>query len=181
METVGDTADPHGTLRPNLPPEPSTGTHFEALPHPEFTYRINLPSSVNPMHPIEIWDLFFPEEVMDMLVQNTNKSGLYWADIGPRNRRAVVWQDVTVTEMYSYFAILIYMGLHIENRIEQYWSQNTGSMPQHTPVQKAIARDCFQQIHSAFHISTQGKSVFEKVRSLFYNYFICNIVLIYYR
>jgi hypothetical protein len=76
METVGDTTDPHGMLRPNLPPEPSTGTYFEALPHPEFTYRINVPSSVNPIHPIEIWDLFFPEEIIDMLVQNTNKSSL---------------------------------------------------------------------------------------------------------
>ena len=181
METVGDTTDPHGTLQPNLPPEPATGTQFEPMSHPDFRYRINLPSTVNPMYLLEIWDLFFPEEVVDILVQNTNKSGLYWANIGPRNRRAVVWQDVTVTEMYSYFAILIYIGLYIENQIEQYWSQNTGSMPQHTPVQKAIARDCFQQIYTVFYISIYSQTVFEKVRSLFYNCFIYKTVLICYR
>jgi hypothetical protein len=164
METVGDTTDPQGTLRPNLPPEPTTGTYFETLPHPDFTYQINLPSSVDPVRPVEIWDLFFPEDVMNTLVQNTNKSGLYWAKIGPRNRRALEWQDVTVTEIYLYFVVLIYIGLHIENQIEQYWSQNRTSMPQHIPVQKAIACDCFKQVHTAFHISVQGQTVFEKVR-----------------
>jgi hypothetical protein len=108
MEIVSDTTDPQGALRPNLLPEPTTGTYFEALPHPEVTYLINLPSSLNPMYPIEIWDLFFSEEVMNTLVQNTNKSRLYWSNIGLRNRRAVVLQDITVTEIYSYFAILIY-------------------------------------------------------------------------
>jgi hypothetical protein len=83
--------------------------------------------------------------------------------------------------MHTYFAILIYIGLYIENQIEQYWLQNTGSMPQYTPVQKAIARDRFWQIYTVFHISIHSQTVFEKVRSLFYTCFIYKIVLIYYR
>ena len=37
------------------------------------------------------------------------------------------------------------------------------------------------KIYTAFYISISSKTVFEKVRSLFYNCFILNIVLIYYR
>jgi hypothetical protein len=54
METVGDTTDPQGTLQPNLLPEPTTGTYFEALVYPDFTYQINRPGSVDPIYPVEI-------------------------------------------------------------------------------------------------------------------------------
>ena len=71
METIGDTTDPQGTLRPNLPPEPITGTQFDPMPHPDFQYRTALPDTVDPMQPLQIWDLFFTEEMMDILVWNT--------------------------------------------------------------------------------------------------------------
>ena len=51
-EVISDPTDPGGTLRPNLPPEPTVGTHFTPLPCPEFDYYINLPASVNRHSPI---------------------------------------------------------------------------------------------------------------------------------
>jgi hypothetical protein len=165
-EVIDDPTDPGGTLRPNLPPEPTTGTEFKPLSHPEFDYKINLPSYVDATNPIAIWDLFYTPEQMQILVQNTNRNGLYWHRIGPRNSRALEWQDITVEELYAYFAILIYMGLHIENEIEEYWSTDSDNVPTHLPVRRAMVRDRFKQISSAFHISDKGSSVFLKVQDV---------------
>jgi hypothetical protein len=74
-EVVDDSTDPGGTLRPNLLPEPTVGTHFTPLSCPEFDYYINLPASVDRHSPIAIFDLFFTPEQMRILVENTNKSG----------------------------------------------------------------------------------------------------------
>ena len=78
-DVVGDSTDPSGMLRPNLPPEPTFGTHFDPIPCPEFDYRIALPATVDQHSPIDIFDLFFTPEQMRILVENTNKRGLKWA------------------------------------------------------------------------------------------------------
>jgi hypothetical protein len=39
-QVVGDSTDPAGTLRPNLPPEPETGNNYNLLPHPDFDFEI---------------------------------------------------------------------------------------------------------------------------------------------
>lgn len=163
METIGDTTDPQGTLRPNLPPEPITGTQFDPMPHTDFQHRTDLPNTVDPMQPLQIWDLFFTEEMMDILVRNTNSAGPYWTRVGPRQAKLPVWQDVTITELYTYFAILIYMALHIENKIAQYWACANGRRPRHEPVQNAMSRDRFSQIHTAFHIAKKGQDIWEMV------------------
>lgn len=92
-KVVGDSSDPGGTLRPNLPPEPTTGDNFDPLPHPEFESHINLPKDVNPMDPIAIFDLFYSPEQMNILVANTNKHGPFWSRIGPRRKSALEWVD----------------------------------------------------------------------------------------
>ncbi len=51
---IDDPTDPGGTLRPNLPPKPTTNTEFKPLPHPKFDYKINLPTYVNATNPITI-------------------------------------------------------------------------------------------------------------------------------
>jgi hypothetical protein len=76
IEVIDDPTDPGGTLRPNLPPEPTVGAHFTPLPCPEFDYYINLPASVDQHSLIAIFDLFFSLEQMRILVENTNKGGL---------------------------------------------------------------------------------------------------------
>jgi hypothetical protein len=72
---VGDPTDPKGTLRPNLHPEIGTGDHYEPLFCPGFERRINLPPSINRADPLAIWSLFFTQESLENIVQNTNKKG----------------------------------------------------------------------------------------------------------
>jgi len=68
-EVIDDYTDPGGALRPNLPPEPTFGTHFDPLPCPEFDHRVALPTTVDPHNPIAIFDLFFTPEQIRILVQ----------------------------------------------------------------------------------------------------------------
>lgn len=165
-EVIGDPTDPGGTLRPNLPPEPTVGTHFTPLPCPEFDYCINLPASVDRHSPIAIFDLFFAPEQMCILVENTNKSGPSH-QMGPRNRHALDWKDTVVEELYAYLGILIYMGLHPENDIDQYWCTDVDNQPSHGPVRTSMAHDRWKQISCAFHIAEKGESAFAKVKTTF--------------
>jgi hypothetical protein len=87
-EVIDDSTDPGGTLRPNLPPEPTVGTHFDPLPCPEFEYCINLPASIDPHSPIAIFDLFYTPEQMRILAENTNKSRPFH-EMGLRNAQSL--------------------------------------------------------------------------------------------
>jgi Transposase IS4 len=161
-QVVGDSTDPAGTLRPNLPPEPETGDNYDPMPHPEFDHEIHLPEGVNRKDPLAIFDLFYSPEQLAILVASTNAFGQRQSQIGPRRRRALEWIDITIGELYAYLGILIYMALHIENRTRDYWITDP-NWPSHLPAQNAMSRERFQQISIAFHIAESGKSTFSKV------------------
>jgi Transposase IS4 len=161
-QVVGDSTDPAGTLRPNLPPEPKTGDKYNPMPHPEFDFEISLPEDVPRKDPVAIFDLFYSPEQLAILVANTNIFGRCQSQIRPRYKRTMDWVDVIIGELYAYFGILIYMSLHIENRTSDYWAIDS-KMPSHLPVQNAMSRERFQQIGSAFHIAEASKSAFSKV------------------
>jgi hypothetical protein len=88
-EVIDDSTDPGGTLRPNLPPEPTVETHFTPLKCSEFEFQIALPLDVDAHDPVAIFDLFFTQEQMYILVENTNKAGPYWHQIRLHNARAL--------------------------------------------------------------------------------------------
>jgi hypothetical protein len=164
-KVVGDSTDPKGTQRPNIPPPPLNGTHFIPLETHNFTHTINLPLGVN-SKPFAIWDIFFPIEQLAIIVENTNKNGQRWPKTGPYTRK---WKDICIQELYTFFAIIIYMGIHIENDIESYWKIKKG-WPIHTIVHKAISCNRWQNIARAFHLSNpsiKSSVVFEKVLCIY--------------
>jgi hypothetical protein len=75
-----------------------------------------------------------------------------------------------MSDLYIYFAILIYMALHIENDTEDYWSQGRDNGSTHLSVIIHIERNRWHDIHYAFHISDptilRKTTVFEKVEPL---------------
>jgi hypothetical protein len=75
-QVVGDSTDPAGTFRPNLPPEPETSDNFDPLPHPAFNHEITLPKDINRKDPLAIFDLFYSPEQLDILVASTNKHSI---------------------------------------------------------------------------------------------------------
>ena len=168
--TVGDTTDPIGTLRPNLPPQPTTGTYFEPLKCPKFDPVINLPASVDRSSPIAIWSLFFTPVILETIVQNTNTQGYAWpTSQGPHARK---WRSLDLPKLYAWLAILFYMGLHIENETRDYWRRSGSSLLLHPMVFQAMGKNRWHNIWRALSLSEPDPnkkrvSPFKKVYSFY--------------
>jgi hypothetical protein len=128
-DVVADSTDT-GTLRPDISPEPTTGDHFEPLFCPDFPHSVTLPPDVEPDDPFGIWSLFFTYEIMEMITKATNiqaqrrKSSL---SLSGRPAQTQLpgscyrqWFNLTVWELYSYFAILVYIAITPLSSIELY-------------------------------------------------------------
>lgn len=118
-ETIADPTDP-GTLRPDLPPATKIGTKFEPMDHPSFAPKIDLPSYVLPGDAFALWSQFFSREQLQIIVDNTNAYEPCPNPKRPRNNGGRVWKDLEIGELYTYLAIWIYMGIHIECQIPDY-------------------------------------------------------------
>ncbi|KAJ8363311.1 hypothetical protein SKAU_G00121420 [Synaphobranchus kaupii] len=70
--------------------------------------------------PLELFQMFFSESVLQTLCANTNKQG--------ERRRArgkkTYWFPVSVQEMYRYLSVVVYMGLMMSSNISTYWSRH---------------------------------------------------------
>jgi hypothetical protein len=142
--TVFDSTD-KGTLRPDEEPLESTGDKFVPMKLPDFGWEIHLLENTSPDDPITLFTMYYTPEIMDMIVENTNNYTRR-----PRNEllsraRANEWYPTCRGEIYLYFAIRIYMTLHILNEISDYWDTS-----KHTPIHeftKLMPRDRFQELH----------------------------------
>jgi hypothetical protein len=128
-EAIADPIDP-GTLRPDLPPEPVVGTHFNLREYPLFHHKVNLSQGVNNSNAFSIWSLFFTQEQLLNITNNTNSNAQVRANAerqkhppdGLLYSRYHCWFNTLIKELYIFLAILIYIGLHPEFNIENYWS-----------------------------------------------------------
>uniref|UniRef100_A0A8C6WGX3 PiggyBac transposable element-derived protein domain-containing protein n=1 Tax=Neogobius melanostomus TaxID=47308 RepID=A0A8C6WGX3_9GOBI len=92
--------------------------------------------------PLELFQLFFSTQVISLLVKNTNSYG---------QRNNPKFTDVTPKDMYSYIAMVMYMGLLPLKAINDFWSVSRLyglSFPG-----KTMRRDRFACISSAFHMN----------------------------
>jgi hypothetical protein len=146
---IGDPTDPSGTLRPNLVPEPKTGDNYQSMPAPEFEHQINLPDTVR-SNPIGLFDLFWTPAILATIVASTNQYGLDQARLA-KTKKARNWTDTSIMELYTYLGILIYMTLHIEHQIKDYWLVDP-KRPSHLPIRNSMSRRRFDQINTTLHI-----------------------------
>ncbi|XP_054746487.1 piggyBac transposable element-derived protein 3-like [Anastrepha obliqua] len=90
--------------------------------------------------PFELFLQFFDEEIMEMLVVNTNMYA--------HQNNIVV--DISKQQIYRFIGILILSGYHKVPHVEHYWStQQTLGIP---IVKQAPSRNNFQLIKRIFHL-----------------------------
>ena len=162
--TVFDSTD-KGTLRPDEEPLESTGDKFNPMKLPHFDWEIHLPENVSPDDPITLFTMYYTPEIMDMIVENTNNYTRR-----PRNdmlpeSRINQWYPTCRGELYLYFAIRIYMTLHVLNEISDYWdtSKNT---PTHD-FTDLIPRNRFQELYIQVRlVGIATKGIYTKVSKI---------------
>src|ERR1700733_12535574 len=73
--------------------------------------------------PWQLFKLVWIDELIDRLVKHTNKNAKLHPP--PEDKDFPYrWKPTLRQELYAYLAVLIYMGLHIESSIEDYWRPN---------------------------------------------------------
>ena len=87
---------------------------------PGFGYEITLPEYTSPDDPITLFTLYYTPEIMDLIVEKTNDYMREPKDDSLPFTRANKWYPTCRGELYVYFAIRIYMTLHIDNEIADY-------------------------------------------------------------
>ena len=137
------------------PPAPEPLPDYEPMPIKE-PYRTgvhNLPSTVDINDPYAIFSLFFDHSILKTLARHTNKyASLHQPDPAkyPKHRP---WKPTTWKELRAYIAAYIWMGLHKDLAVDEFWKENEWGTPIYPEVSNFIGRERWQQIDRFFHIS----------------------------
>ncbi|PVH97940.1 hypothetical protein DM02DRAFT_657753 [Periconia macrospinosa] len=112
---------------PNLPREPPPDWRPLKIDNPRIFGDAQIPDGVDKGSPIALFDLFFDADVLDRIAYYTNQHAEHVRADSPSTCRG--WKPTSPTELYTYFAIVIYMGLHREPSLSEYWVKLHGSAP----------------------------------------------------
>jgi len=147
-----------------LPPPPS---NFECFVHSRPLYRafVNLPPhyEANFSKPINLFLLFFPMNILDTIVINTNLYALTKCD-GVTVRSL---QKMDRKELIVWIALVIYQGLFKLPSLNQYWNEDA-KFPIHN-ISKQMSLFRFEQLKRYLHISSPSDTInnyFDKLEPL---------------
>lgn len=89
-----------------------------------------------PDNPVALFQLFCPESLIDQWVLWTNDWVAHQLLYRPR-ASLDGWTPVSLSEVYIWLAILIYIGIHTKSRIRDHWkTSKAGSMHPTSPIMK---------------------------------------------
>ena len=133
------------------PPKPWPLPKFKPLPITRpFTHGHGLlPDTIPYDDPYAIFSLFFTESTLQTLVQHTNEYTFLYP--GPEKTR--VWKPTTVNEFRAFLGVSIWMGLHVESGIKDFWNTDPLKGCIHYQVLKSMSLKRWQQIDRFFHVS----------------------------
>ena len=132
------------------PPKPQPLPKFEPLYITNWDdySLLNLPPNIDTHDPFKLFSLFFTDEIIDKLVEQTNKyAKLYPLD--KDNKHPRLWQPTCKQELYAYFAVQIYIGITIKLYIKDYQKDLTTYSTKHI-VKRYIGIVQFQQLARYF-------------------------------
>ncbi|KJZ69067.1 hypothetical protein HIM_11536 [Hirsutella minnesotensis 3608] len=139
------------TVRPQFDPEPKRGPEFTPFPVPEREPQVQqLPPT-----PLLLFQLFLPISLVEKWVGYTN-SGPQPGPEGPKKRRSRenLWTETSLGEVFLWVALLIYMGLHRESRVQDHWKTSTvNSMVPIHPILQYMSFDRFFLLQRHLRIS----------------------------
>jgi hypothetical protein len=144
------------TLRPKRKPLLKTGDAFILMDVLDFPSKVILPPGITSLNALSIFELFLPDSILNCIVENTNNSKGRAHRPWKPNARANDWILITRKELKSYIAIIIYIGLHIKQKLETYWSTDPDSPYHIIPCYMSLRR--FQLLHRRLRIRCLANS-----------------------
>ena len=147
MATTGDPTDPRGNKRPNEDPILVSSHTFRPVIVTERPCKVCLPVNIHPKNAYGIFSLFFNDEVLTVLVKNTN---LY----GARHYKGLktAWKYTSVTELRAFLGILVYRSLYPHPKHRDLWNTDINK-PVHTALVRTLSCTRFAQLEATIHIS----------------------------
>ena len=161
--------EPTATKRAKkAPPKPTPIPPFTPIQiDNNLTYGLGrLPQHIS-RTPYDIFSLFFSPAILQRIVDHTNEYAAHQLEEQDKPF-AREWFPTTMKELRAYLAVNIYMGVHHESAISDFWNtKNTG--PLHPQITKHIALKRWQQIDRFLRVSKpqcEHPTVFDKLEEL---------------
>ena len=121
-----------------------------------------IPDIIDGSNPETLFTLFFTPAVINLIVECTNLNAertrsdpLAFRAKNIRFRDSPnqkPWRPITADEVLAFLGIQIYMGIHKEPLIANYWNTRTNKGPLHPLVRDAMGIDRWKQINRYFHV-----------------------------
>ena len=152
------------------PPKPKPLPKYKPIQIKKpFTHGHGLLPDTVPNDPYTIFSLFFTESILATLVQHTNEYAFLYS--GSKTPHSRAWIPTTVSEFRAFLGVSIWMGLHLESSIKDFWNTNPLNGPIHYPVLNCMSLVRWQQIDRFFHVSKplkpgQKETTFDKLEPL---------------
>ena len=120
-----------------------TATPKRVLIQP-FTSSVG-PSLDIPSSPLEVFDLFFSPDLLQIIVRESNT----YANIVMGNDKYEKWSKITVEEVKAFLGFSVLMGINHLPSLNDYWSRDPHL--RYAPVADRITRDRFREISRFLH------------------------------
>ena len=112
---------------------------------PKFEALIG-PTTIIPSSPLDIFQLFFSNELLEDVVNTTNR---YARETMKTEQQYDKWTKVTPDEIKAFFGFHLLMSINRLPSIDDYWSKNPNL--HYTPIASKISQDRFRDISQYLH------------------------------
>lgn len=137
------------------------------IPRPfdfEFTDNETINISGEIENPIDAYKLFLTDDVLDLIVRETNKYAKEKLQQQRKKRKNPEWHDTDKNEILQFFSIVITMGLVPLPTISAYWSKD--EMFNNKFVSEIMPRDRFLSLLKFIHFADNSVKDKDRLRKL---------------
>ena len=144
-DVVPDSTD-LGTDRPNLRPITDIDDRFEPIQIPSNVSWINIPPDISLLDAANLWGLYFSSEMLQTIAKHiniyVNESHRWGKERGSKVRS---FSNTDELELKTYFEIRIYMNLHKESQVSDYWNIKLNKSL-HSLIREAMTLNRYENI-----------------------------------